>query len=600
MNARRPLFAELSRRNVFRAATFYAASAWLLVEVVTQLFPIFDIPGWVVRWIVIAAVIGFPFAMLFSWLYEWTPAGIRRESEVPASQSITHLTGKQLDRLIIAILALAIVLLLVNKLVLRPRIEAMADKSIAVLPLLNEGGDAGSQYFSDGLSENLIAALSRFHGLKVVSRNSSFQFRDSNDERSKIGRKLGAAHLLEGRVRREGSRVRVVLEMVRASDGDTLWTQRYERPYSSLFALQDEIAASVAQALQAKLLANGSKPAQGDRPPSGNLDAYNAYLQGRFYEARNSEADFRKAIHHYEQAIALDARYAAAYAALSLVSTRLAGRFLEGEQMRLGYAQARKAADAALSIDSDFAEAHAARGRLLVWSDFDWRGGQAEYLRALQLSPGSGATKVALAEVEAMLGDPQRAAILTREALATDALNAHAWHLLATFLMSLGQLDEAVEALRKAAEVQPGMYGNQEQLAIIGILRGDVAAALRAAEQEHAGDWRDAAMARVLQLGNDRQAADQALARMIDTQASKAAYQIAQVQALRKDPDRVFEWLDRAWTNRDPGIGLLLYDPLLRPYRSDPRFTAFCSKVGLPVPRLATSVAVAAASDKTH
>jgi len=584
MTARRRLFVELRRRNVFRAATFYAASAWLLVEVVTQLVPVFDIPGGVVRWIVIAAVIGFPFAMLFSWLYEWTPAGVRRESEVPASESIAHLTGKQLDRMIIAVLALAVVLLLVNKLVLRPRIEALADRSIAVLPLVSEGGDAGGEYFSDGLSENLIAALSRFHGLKVISRNSSFQFRDSKEDRRKIGRKLGAAHLLEGRVRREGGRVRIVLEMVRAADGETLWTQRYERAYHDLFALQDEIAATVAGALQAKLLAADRRPARGDRPPGGSLDAYNAYLQGKFYEARNSEADFRKAIHHYQQAIASDARYAEAHAALSLTSTRLAGRFLEGEQMRMGYAQAGKAAQAALSIDPGLAAAYLARGKLRVWADFDWTGGAADYRRALQLAPGSSPIKTSLGEVEAMLGHPQRAEVLTRDALAADPLNAHAWHLLATYLMSLGRLDEAEQALSKAAEVQPGMFGNQEQLAIIGILRGDAAAALRAAGQEHAGDWRDAAMARALQLGDDRRAADLALDRMIETQAGKAAYQIAQVQALRKDPDKVFEWLERARASRDPGIGLLLYDPLLRPYRDDPRFAAFCRKVGLPVP----------------
>ena len=589
MTARRRLFVELRRRNVFRAATFYAASAWLLVEVVTQLFPIFGIPGWTVRWIVIAAVIGFPFAMLFSWLYEWTPAGVRRESDVPASESIAHLTGKQLDRMIIAVLALIVVLLLVNKLVLRPRIEALADRSIAVLPLVSEGTDAGDDYFSDGLSENLIAALSRFHGLKVISRNSSFQFRDSKEDRRKIGRKLGAAHLLEGRVRREGGTVRIVLEMVRAVDGETLWTQRYERAYHDLFAMQDEIATTVAGALQAKLLAADRRPARGDRPPGGSLDAYNAYLQGKFYDARNSEADFRKAIHYYQQAIAFDARYAEAHAALSLTSTRLAGRFLEGEPMRMAYAQAGKAAQAALSIDPGLATAYLARGKLRIWADFDWSGGAADHRRALQLAPGSSPIKTSLGEVEAMLGHPQRAEALTRDALAADPLNAHAWHLLATYLMSLGRFDEATEALRKAAEVQPGMFGNQEQQAIIEILRGDARAALHAAEQEHAGDWRDAAMARALQLGTDRKAADLALATMIDTQAGKAAYQIAQVQALRKDPGQVFEWLERAWASRDPGIGLLLYDPLLRVYRTDPRFAAFCRKVGLPVPASAAS-----------
>ncbi|MEO6226241.1 MAG: hypothetical protein ABIO61_00070 [Thermomonas sp.] len=582
MRPRSSLFGELQRRNVFRAATFYAASAWLLVEVVTQLSPVFEISDGVVRWIVIAALVAFPFAMLFSWLYEWTPTGIRRESEIDASASISHLTARQLDRLIIVVLLLATLLLLANKFVLRPRVEALVDRSIAVLPLVDEVGGKDGQYFSDGLSENLIAALSRFHGLKVINRNSSFQFRGSKDDSRGIGRKLGAAHLLEGSVRRDGDQVQVVLELIKAADGSTLWSQRYQRPYDDLFALQDQIAAAVASALKAKLLPGDAVAVNNDRPPSGNLEAYNAYLQGKFYEARNTEADFGKAIDNYRNATRLDPRYARAHAALSLILTRRAGRFLATERMQQGYADARAAVDTALALQPNLAAAHMARGTLLIWSEFNWISGEAEIRRARELDPHDDAILLALGEVEAILGHVDRAVTLTKQALSTDTLNARAWHSLATYQMSLGQLDEAESSLRRAMLVQPGMFGNHEQLAIINILRGDAAGALREADLENPGDWRNAARARALQIGPDRAAADAALARMIHDQPDKAAYQIAQVQALRKDSDNVFVWLERAWSSRDPGIGLLLFDPLLQPYQQDARFAAFCTKVGLP------------------
>jgi TolB-like protein len=251
----------------------------------------------VVRWIVVAAMIGFPFAMLFSWFYEWTPHGIERESEVSPDESITLETGRRLDRWIIVVLGVAVVLLLANTFV--PHKDASVaggtdDKSIAVLPLTNEGGDKDEQYFSDGLSEDLITALTQFQGLKVISRNSSFQFRDSKEDSKTIGAKLGVAHLLEGSVRRAGDQVRVSAELVNAADGSALWSQRFDRPYKDLFALQDDITQSVASALKTTLMAGTTNATQNDRPLSGNLDAYNAYLEGKFYFAHNSEADYRR------------------------------------------------------------------------------------------------------------------------------------------------------------------------------------------------------------------------------------------------------------------------------------------------------------------
>src|SRR5450432_92705 len=402
----RPFFAELRRRNVYRAAAFYAAGGWLLVQIATQVFPFFDIPNGAVRAVVVAAIVGFPFVLVFSWFYEWTPEGLKRESEVDRSESIMHITGKKLDRGIIAVLALAVALLLAERVVLHEDVSTVADISIAVLPLDNTSGDKEEQYFADGLSEDLISALSQFASMKVISRNSSFQFRNSRDDSKTIGAKLHVANLLEGSVRRAGNEVRVSAELVNAADGSALWSHSYIRPYNDLFALQDDITNAVAAALKAALLTNAGAIVQSDHPPGGNVDAYNAYLQGKFYGARGTESDYRKAIDFYHAAIKLDPNYAVAYTQLSFEWMNLARKFLAGSEAKQANAQARAAIDSALSLAPNLAAAHSARGTLLESADFDWSGAQAEYLRALQLAPNNALATSALGGLLALLGHP--------------------------------------------------------------------------------------------------------------------------------------------------------------------------------------------------
>ena len=251
-------FAELKRRNVFRAAAFYAAAAWLLVQVATQVFPLFHVAEWILRAIVVAAVIGFPFATLLAWFYEWTPQGFQRESEIAPDESVTRRTGRKLDRWIIAMLSLAVVLLLTDKLVLRKdaktAVPAPDSKSIAVLPFLNESGDPKDEYFSDGLSEELISALAQIGDLKVIGRSSSFRFKGTNEETRTIGEKLGVSTLLEGTVRKQADRVRIVAELVNAGDGSEVWSQTFDRALKDVFAVQSEIASAVASSLKLTLL----------------------------------------------------------------------------------------------------------------------------------------------------------------------------------------------------------------------------------------------------------------------------------------------------------------------------------------------------------
>jgi len=578
------LLAELRRRNVLRAAVLYAGTVWAFGQGLSQFSPAMGLPDWTTRWFLIAACIGFPFWIAFAWFFEITPTGLRRESEIAAGDSIAHSTGRKLDFWIIGSLAIAVVLLLTDRFASHDDGAATAaGKSVAVLPFANEGGDSEQQYFSDGLSEDFINALSQFNGLKVIGRNSAFQFRDTHDSAQSIGAKLGVAHLLEGRVRRVGDTVRISAELIKASDGSTLWAQHYDRPYKNLFALQDDITLAVAGALQAKLLQTGGAVPQSDRPPSGDLAAYSAYLQGKFYNARRTEADLRQAIAQYEAATKIDPRYALAWASMSHTWTGVGVTFLGGQDAQQAYAKARAAANTAVQLEPNLSTAHVARGYMLLIADFDWVGAQAEYERAEQLAPKDGASLFYLGNVSATLGNPERAVVLTRQALATDPLRANWYHWLASYLWGLGRLDEAAAASKKAIELQPAAVTYHERLATIEIQRGDAQAALATAEAEPASSgWRDIAVTLAQQIGPDRVAADAALRQLIETQPDDAAYQIAQAYALRRDPDPMFTWLDRVWTNRDGGIQTLLYDPFILRYLGDPRFAAFCDKAGLP------------------
>jgi TolB-like protein/Tfp pilus assembly protein PilF len=591
--AHRGFWRELKRRNVLRAAVLYAGAVWALSQGISQLTPALDLPDVTTRWFLIAALIGFPFWVAFAWFYEFTPQGLKRESELEADASIPRSSARKLDKWIIAVLALAVVLLLTNTFVWQKGAGLSGDtaasfanipqKSVAVLPLVNESGDNDQQYFSDGLSEDLITALSQFAGLKVISRDSSFHFRHSNDSSREIGVKLGVAHLLEGSVQKLGDEVRISAELVNCADGSTLWSQHYDRPYKDLFALQDDITKSVAAALKAKLLEGGGAVVQSDRPPSGNLAAYTAYQRGVAYAAVETAAGQHEAIAQFDQAIRLDPRYAQAYAAASVAWGALAATFdTDAVAVRNDIAQARVATNMALQLDPNLAVAHEDLAGLMAAFDFNWMGALAESQRAVELAPGDPGAKAGLAAIQARLGQVSSAVALDRQALVSAPLSAGGYFGLGRKLIGLGQLDEAETALRQSIKLAPGASRPYAYLAVIAVLHGDAATALSAAQKTPPGQWHDFAVTLALQIGTDRAAADASLKNTIDKYSSSSAYQIAEIYAVRKDSDNMFKWLDRAVANHDAGVELLLFDPLILRYQHDPRFAVFCKKVGLP------------------
>jgi TolB-like protein/tetratricopeptide (TPR) repeat protein len=582
---------EMRRRNVWRAAALYATSVWALAQGISSLGPTLNLPDWTTRGFLVAAAIGFPFWIAFAWFYELTPQGIKPESEVVQNESLSRATGRRLDFWIIAGLAIAVVLLLTDKFVVRKNANTgavIADRSIAVLPLVNESGDPNALYFSDGLSEDLINALSQFPGLKVIGRNSSFTFRGSTKASNAIGETLGVTHLLEGSVLRAGNAVRINAELINARDGSTLWSAHYDRPYKDLFQLQDDITNAVATALKTKLLGGDMPDPQSLHPPSGNLDAYSAFLMGQFFVERRNAADFHRAIDAYTTATAIDPRYAQAWAGLSIAQTDLAAGYLGSVPSQQVFDKARAAAHTALALAPNMASAHLALGTLAQFADADYSAAEAEFQRAEQLMPNGVAEKSDLAHTLATLGRPQEAAKLIQQAVEIDPLQASLDYNLSIALSALGRLDEAEKAVRKALVLQPNADGYYEQLTVVEILRGNATAALIAARQTPPSVWTDIAVTLALQIGDDHAAADAALKSLTGKFADDGPYQIAQVYAVRKDPDNMFTWLDHALAVHDNGVTNLLYDPLILPYRNDPRFAAICRKAGLPTTTDAT------------
>jgi TolB-like protein/tetratricopeptide (TPR) repeat protein len=585
-------FAELKRRHVVRAGVLYIGAVWALAQGIAQLTPVVGAPDWAARWFLIAAVIGFPFWLGFAWIFELTSHGLVREDELPPDPARVHSTARKLDFAIIAVLSIAVVLLLANTFVWRKGAglegAVIPAKSVAVLPLLNESGDPSQDYFSDGLSEELISALGQVRDLKVIGRNSSFQFRGKDqDDSAGIGAKLGVATLLEGTVRKQGDHVRIVASLVKAVDGSQLWSHTYEREMRDVFAMQSDIATSVAHALQATLLggaANAAKALKPDEPPGGNVEAYNALLQGNFYGERHAAADELKAIGYYERAVEIDPAYAFAWARLSLARTALVSNYPEGlsrEEQGALVAGARVAAATALKLDANSAEARLARGAVLEDLDLEPVLAEAECQRAAELAPRNPDAVRRMAALNAELGHFDIAVDGYQRAIALDPLSAGNWNDMAISLTALKRFKDAEAAEHKAIELRPQGAFQHAWLAVTQMLAGNRQQAVATAKAEPDPLWRNWALALTTWSNGDRAQSDVLLNKLIAENADTSGSQIADVYGQRRQPDEMFRWLEHAYQTHDGGVVEIFTSPFVAQYRDDPRFPVFARKVGV-------------------
>jgi len=586
------LWIELRRRHMFRIIAVYAATGWLVLQLGAIVFPALHAPSWALPLLIGFVALGFPVALVLAWAFEITPGGVRRtrsavagEADVPEHR---RRVGAYLNGAIIAILAVAVALLLWRQFGILPRTgrpgpATAAGNSIAVLPFANDSGDPNQRYFSDGLTEDLIIALNQYSGLKVIGRESSFRFRNTDLDSRMIGSKLGVAHLLEGSVSRMGDTVRIRAELVNASDGSTVWSRHYDRPYKDLFALQDAITQAVAGALEARLkLGNTTAVLQTDRPPSGNLQAYNAYLKGNYLAGRFVKADFLKAIDEYGKAIKLDPDYAAAYAARSYALSYIAGVYLGGDDLHRAIKQARADAKQALALNPDLAVAHRAQGMILR-SAWQWQAAVAEFRRALELAPNSPRARSDLASGLSTIGRHEEAVKLQKQSLEENPLDSHGYLRLSLFLLALHRFDDGIQAALQAIALDsdsPYRYA----LVLNEVGKGNGAAALRTARQEKnpIGKYIELAFAWAA-VGNKTQA-NEALDKVIEKDGNIMPLRIANLYAYRGERDHAIAWFAKAVRMHTPDLSELLTQPFLPRYRNDPRFVALREKLGMPAP----------------
>ncbi|MDX1459994.1 MAG: tetratricopeptide repeat protein [Xanthomonadales bacterium] len=585
-------FNELRRRNVFKVAAAYIIVGWLIMQVGDTLAPALHLPEWINSALAFFLILGFPLALFFAWAFEMTPEGIKKEKDVDRGESITHVTSAKLNNIIIGLLVLALGYFAFDKFVLDPgrdaaEIEAAVQtaqqsapatvndpgNTIAVLPFVNMSSDEEQEYFSDGLSEELLNLLAKIPELQVAARTSSFSFKGQNIEIPEIARRLGVANVLEGSVRKAGNQVRITAQLIQAEDGFHLWSDTWDRELENIFQIQDEIAAAVVDSLKVTLL--------GEAPTSTKTDpeAYRLYLEGQYFGYQRDPESLQRAIDLFEQAVAIDPGYAPAWAELAYTYQWYTGS--GNMPIEEGAAQWKKAVEMALAADPDYGWAHLVNGVSQLMHDFNVQGGVQSYLKAYEVDPGNAMIASSRGFIATVLGKYREALEYVEAAIVLDPITPELHTYVGNAHWGLLQFDQAIAAYEKALELSPGYPGNHQRIARILLQQGKPEAALEAANREPSEIYRLTSQSMAhFALGNIEQS-DQLLNELIEVGSEVAAAQIAQVYGMREDADKAFEWLEHSYANRDSGTIGMVGDPSFFALRDDPRFEAFVEKIGL-------------------
>jgi TolB-like protein/Tfp pilus assembly protein PilF len=581
---------ELKRRNVLRIAGLYVAGAWLVLQVAGTVLPMIDAPVWLSRSIVILLAIGFLPALIFAWAFELTPQGLKREKDVEPAESITPHTGKKLDRVIMVVLALALGYFAFDKFVLAPHREAehmsaarkegrsealvasYGDKSIAVLPFVDMSPNKDQEYFSDGISEELLNLLAKIPQMRVISRSSAFSFKGKDIEIPEIAKRLNVEHILEGSVRKAGNKVRITAQLIDARSDTHLWSETWDRELDDIFAVQDEIAAAVVAQLKIKLL--GVAPQVKATDPK----AYALYLQARKLGQLSTPEGLDRSIALYQQALTIDPDYPAAWVGLS--AKYMAQANLGSRTFEEGFRLAHDAVNKAIAIDPDFALAHSSLGWLDMYDDGNLAAAARHIEHALDLEPTNTDIITDAATLAQSLGRRDKAIALNEYITSRDPVNPLAYANLGASYYFAGRYDDAIASFRTVLSLSPDFAGAQERVGEALLLKGDPGAALVAMQKEDNDVWRSIGLPMAWHALGKAAESDAALAELIRKFGKDGAYNIAYVLAFRGEVDRAFEWLEKAVVVKDPGLSEIALDPFFANLHQDPRWLPFLRKVG--------------------
>jgi TolB-like protein/Tfp pilus assembly protein PilF len=590
------LFNELKRRNVFKVAVAYIIVGWLIMQVGDTLGPALLLPEWINSALAFFIILGFPLAMFFAWAFEMTPEGIKKEQDVDRSESISHVTSHKLNNAIIGLLVLALGYFAFDKFVLDPARDAELveaaqqssqepepaseekssgpdDKSIAVLPFVNMSDDASNEFFSDGITEELLNLLAKIPELRVTSRSSAFAFKGQNIHIPTVAEKLNVKHVLEGSVRKAGNRVRITAQLIEAGSDVHMWSETYDRELNDVFAIQDEIAQEVVTVLQIQLL--------GEVPVAAETDseAYTLYLQGKHFYTLTDRINTQASTDAFRKALEIDPGYAPAWVGLSRTQRSRANwgqiDLTEGTQ------EARQAVLKALELDDTLASAWAMLARIQWVYDWDWDRASGTSKTALQYGPNDADALEVAAQIARTLGQFDSALKYAQKAVELDPLNPFMLRSLALvhWLREEHLLSQQVfEQIRALYPDRPGS-NSSVALAMIGQDRWEEA--LATLQSEKAPPLKNLSSAFALHGLGKHEEARNALQYVIDNDSDWLAYQVAETYAYMGDTNAAFQWLETSYETRDGGITYLVGDPTLKLLYNDPRWESFLLKVGL-------------------
>jgi len=575
-------FAELKRRNVYKVAIAYAVVAWVLIQIATQVFPFFEIPNWAVRLVVLLLIIGFPIALIIAWAFELTPEGLKRTEfadELPKKSARSHAWVY----VIIIAGAISIALFFIGRYTsskLSGNVELPA-KSIAVLPFENLSGNPENAYFTDGIQEEILMRLAKVADLKVVSRTSTVRYKRSPENLREIATQLGVANVLEGSVQRTADRVHVNVQLIKAASDTHLWAEAYDRKLTDIFAVESEIAKTIADTLQAKLTAPERNAIAVQ--PTQNTEAHELYLKGRYLWNRRTGENLKKALPYFQQAAEKDPNYALAYVGIADTYAVMPGYSAGSPQDCLP--RARTAAQRALELDDMLAEAHASLG-FILFHYFEFAASTKEFERAIELNPNYPTAHHWFARTDLLArGQFDRAIAEMKRAVELDPVSPLFHAELGGLYMMARRYDDAIAQLRDTVEMDPEFYWGHRFLGLALELKGATAEAI--AEYQKAFELSDdpTALAFVAHAEantgrpND---ARQILARLTEAAKTRyvAAYAFAVIHLALGEKDQALDWLEKnARDHAAPYSNLVKVDPYLDPLRGDPRFEALVSAI---------------------
>ncbi len=537
-------FAELKRRKVYTVAVTYAVVGWLLIQVVTQVFPPFEIPNWAERLVIVAIVLGFPVALVFAWIYDFTRHGIVRTEDAQPEAKLD---------------------------IIEP--ANSTEKSIAVLPFSDLSPQRDHAYFGEGIAEELLGALAKVDGLRVAARRSSFWFKDRETELAEIAAKLNVDHVLEGSVRRDGNRVRVTAELIDACDGFTIWSETYEREMHGIFALQDEITRSIVDTLKLKLAI--SPP-----PPSRSTAAYDAYLEGLFYSDKSTEPELRKSLEIFQRALEQDPKFSRAWTGIAKAWLWLADAFVPPLE---AYPKVRDAAVHALQLNDQEAEAHVYLAETKRILDWDLDGAEAEFNRAVEIEPNSTPSNYFIAAFYAVRGDRDKALTYLQRTSKIDPASLWVNNFACELYRYFGLYDEAIAAGERALQLDPTFahYGEPALAALYREMgRFDEAIALYEKTREFNGRP-GFGLAITYARMNRREEALNTLNAAIAGWGYRPGDAIAHVHVTLGAHEDAIRDLERACEQRSSSLHGVGIAPEFVPLRSDKRFRSILQRIGL-------------------